>query len=394
MTLPVDRFAGFRAGLEARAEADRLRRVEQYVPEPGTPHVVHEGRRLLSFCSNDYLGLATDPDVVAAAVRVADSHGVGSGASRLVVGGFDTHAELEAELAEFTRREAALLFSSGFQANSSIIPAVAPRRGLVLCDKEAHASILAGCRLSRADFERFRHNDVEHLDELLSGHAGSESGPALVITESLFSMDGERAPLAEICAVADRHGALLMVDDAHALGVFGERGEGLAAGHPRIDLLLGTFGKAFGTAGAFVASSELLRSHLVNFCAGVVYSTAPAPPLVGAAAAALAAIRSGRLDQDRFRAFVASAHDILRESGFDTSPSDSHIIPIRLGGDRAALACGAFLRAKGILAVAIRPPTVPEGTARLRLSLTRLHTREHLEHLVGALVAYRAQVGS
>jgi 8-amino-7-oxononanoate synthase len=396
MTLPADRFARLRAGLETRDAAARLRRVEAYVPEPGTPYVRHEGRRLLSFCSNDYLGLATDPEVVAAAARSAVSHGVGAGASRLVVGSFDLHAALEAELADFTRREAALLFVSGFQANTSVIPALVDQSGLVLYDDLAHASIRRGCWLSRAETHPFRHNDVGHLDAQLqewaerSAHS-PEAAPTLVVTESLFSMDGDRAPLDRICAVAERHGALLLVDDAHAVGVYGSQGEGLAAGHERVDALLGTFGKAFGTSGAFVAGSALLREHLVNFCAGAIYSTAPSPAVVGATAAALTAIRSGRLDQEGFAAFVAAAHARLRAAGFDTAPSDSHIVPIRLGEDRDALACENYLRSRGILAVAIRAPTVPEGTARLRVSLSRLHTREHLDELVEALVGYRGR---
>jgi 8-amino-7-oxononanoate synthase len=378
MTPSDDRFAAFQAELEGRDAADRRRRIESYVPEPGSPYVVHEGRRLLSFCSNDYLGLATDPEVVAAAARAAESHGAGSGASRLVVGGFDVHRDLEAELADFTGREAALLFASGFQANSAVIPAVTGRRGLVVCDRGAHASILQGCRLSRADFQRFRHNDVGHLDELLGGYGGA--APALVVTESLFSMDGDRAPLEEICGVVDAHGALLMVDDAHAFGVWGERGEGLTACHSRVDLMLGTFGKALGSAGAFVATSELMRSYLVNFCGGVIYSTAPPPPSVAAARASLEAIRSGRVDPRCLRALVATARERLRAAGFDTSPSESQIVPI--------------LRERGILAVAIRPPTVPEGTARLRISLGRLHTEAHLDALVAALVEYRDEVAT
>jgi 8-amino-7-oxononanoate synthase len=391
MTLPDDRYAAIGAGLEAREAAGRLRRVERYVPEPGTPFVVHEGRRLLSFCSNDYLGLATDPEVVAGAVGAAESHGAGSGASRLVAGSFDIHADLEAELADFTAREAALLFVSGFQANTTVIPAVVGEGGLVLFDEASHASIRRGCWLSRADARSFRHNDVGDLERLLQEHAPGRATPPLVVTESLFSMDGDRAPLGEISALVERHGALFMVDDAHGVGVFGQRGEGLAAPHPRVDLLLGTFGKAFGTSGAFVASNELMRAHLVNFCTGVVYSTAPAPPAVGSTRAALHAIRSGRLGQSGFLAFVASAHERLRAAGFDTSPSDTYIVPIRLGDDRSALACEAYLRARGILAVAIRTPTVPEGTARLRISLSRLHTTEHLEQLVEALVEYHGR---
>jgi len=388
MTLPVDRFAAFRAGLEARAQSDRLRRIQRYVPEPGTPYVVHEGKRLLGFCSNDYLGLATDTRVTGAAARASESHGAGARASRLVVGAYDIHADLEEELAAFTGREASVLFCSGFQANSTVIPAVAPRDGLVLCDELSHASIRAGCRLSRATYRRFRHNDAEHLDGLLSDRNES-AGPPLVVTESVFSMDGDRAPLSELCEVAERHDALLMVDDAHAMGVFGDRGEGLAASHPRVDLVLGTFGKAFGSAGAFVAGSGLMRSWLENFSTGLVYSTAPAPPTVAAARAALDVIRSRPSDLACFRKFVTATHERLRAAGFDTSPSDTQIIPIPLGDDRAAVECETFLRARGILAVAIRPPTVPEGTARLRISLTTLHTSEHVERLVEALRAYR-----
>jgi 8-amino-7-oxononanoate synthase len=184
-----------------------------------------------------------------------------------------------------------------------------------------------------------------------------------------------------------------MVDDAHAVGVFGQRGEGLAARHPRIDVVLGTLGKAFGTAGAFVACSELVRSHLVNFCGGVIYSTAPPPAAVGAADAALRKIRSGELRQDDYLERVRDAHARLRDAGFETDPSDTQIVPIQLGDDRTAMACASHLASRGILAVPIRPPTVPEGTARLRVSLTRLHTAEHVDLLVDALVEAQDRVG-
>jgi 8-amino-7-oxononanoate synthase len=356
----------------------------------GTPFLRREGLLLLSFASNDYLGLATDPEVVEGAVRAAERYGGGAGSSRLVCGGFDLHARLESGLAELTSRPSALLFASGFQAHATIIPALTTPRGtLVACDKRSHASVLHGCQIARVPFRRFRHNDPDHLDSLLAGATKDGDGPALVITESVFSVDGDRAPLARICEVADRHGALLMVDDAHAIGVFGESGEGLAARHPRIDVLLGTLGKAFGAAGAFVACSELLRSYLVNFCGGVIYSTAPPPAAIGAAEAALRKIRSGALRQGDYLDFVRGAHARLCAAGFDTSPSDTQIAPVLLGHDRSALACAGHLASRGILAAPIRPPTVPEGTARLRLSFTRLHTREHLDQLVEALIEAR-----
>lgn len=386
----LGRFSVFDSALRERRRASRLRSLEEVAPSPDPPYVIQDGRRFLNFSSNDYLGLSRDPDVVAGAVRAAERYGAGAGASRLVTGNLDIHARLESDLSELTGRPYALLFNSGFQANASIIPAIGARKGLVLSDRHAHASILHGCLASGATFKRFRHNDPEHLDRLLAGHERSGGSTSLVVTESVFSMDGDRAPLREIGEVADRHGALLMVDDAHAIGVFGPQGEGLAAPHERVDLLIGTFGKAFGVAGAFVACDEIMRAHLLNFCAGFIYSTAPPPPVIGAVAAALPKVRSGVLRQGEFLEFVATAHETLRAAGFDTSPSDTHIIPIRLGSDEAVLRCAGFLRERGILAVPIRPPTVPEGTSRLRISLTRMHTPGHVDELVEALLAERA----
>ena len=382
---PSDRFSAYRVAAERRSQKNRLRMLEHYVPKPQTPYVLNGDASYLNFCSNDYLALATHPDVVAGAVAAAKSHGTGSSASRLVVGGFDLHRRLEAELAAFTRRQTALLFNSGFQANTSVIPAITARGDLVLCDRHSHASILHGCELSGARFSRFRHNNVEHLESLLSGRGPLTTGSVLIVTESIFSMDGDRAPLAEICEVAERHNALLMVDDAHAIGVFGDRGQGLAAMHERVDLVLGTFGKAFGVSGAFVACDEVLHQHLVNFCGGFIYTTAPPPPVVGGVEAALHLIRSGRLRRPAFHAFLRSAHERLGASGFDVSPSDTQIIPIRLGNEESALECAAFLRSRRVLAVPIRPPTVPVGTSRLRLSLTRLHTLDHIDELTRAL---------
>jgi 8-amino-7-oxononanoate synthase len=202
-------------------------------------------------------------------------------------------------------------------------------------------------------------------------------------------MDGDRAPLTAISEVAERHGAILMVDDAHAFGVWGSNGSGLAAGHERVDVVLGTFGKAFGASGAFVACNSIIYSHLVNFCGGFIYSTALPPPTVGAVAAALRKVRSGELRQDLFQARIADAHRRLASSGFDTAPSDTQIIPIPMEDEESALRCAGFLRSKGILAVAIRPPTVPRGTSRIRVSLCRLHTPVHLTALIAALSEFR-----
>jgi 8-amino-7-oxononanoate synthase len=383
----ADRFSRLAARLDDRAADGRLRLPGHFRPEPGTPFVQDGDRRLLSFSSNDYLGLATDPDVVAGAIEAARSFGAGATSSRLVTGGLEIHERVEAELADFTGRTDALLFVSGFQANACVIPALMDRHDMVLCDRLSHASILHGCHVRGTRYRRFRHNDVDHLDALATAWRSDEgaTGRLLIVTESVFSMDGDAAPLDDICEVAERHGAILMVDDAHAIGVFGQGGQGLAAAHPRVDLVLGTFGKAFGASGAFVATNATVRSYLLNFCDGVIYSTAPAPSTLGAVEIALAKIRSGALDQASFIDFAAASRARLRAAGYDPGPSTTHIVPILLGESRSSVEIAAAARDRGVLTVPIRPPTVPEGTARLRISLTRLHADEHLDALVEAL---------
>jgi 8-amino-7-oxononanoate synthase len=388
-----DRLSPYVDALERRTRDDQLRLLRHYTREDGQPYVRRNGVRLLNFSSNDYLGLATDPDVREAAASFARRYGAGAAASRLVSGGLEIHESLEAALAAFARRGAALLFNSGYQANTSVIPALVDRSGLVLCDRRSHHSILQGAVLSRARLLRFEHNDPQHLDDLLTQHGTDRSEARLIVTESIFSMEGDRAPLAEIAEVAEYHGALLLVDDAHAVGVWGPDGEGLAPAQERVDLVLGTFGKALGASGAFVASSPTLRSHLVNFCGGFIYSTAPPPATIGAVGAALTKVRTGELRQDLFRARVDAAHDRLRQSGFDTAPSSTQIIPIALGDARSALDAAEFLEERGILAVPIRPPTVPTGTSRLRVSLTRLHTMEQVDTLADALRDFQDRSG-
>jgi len=384
-----ERFAPLEEALASRKRSGQLRTLDYFHPLDDGPHIRRGEEHLLNFSSNDYLGLAMDPVVRERAAFYAERFGGGATSSRLISGGFEIHRNLESSLANFTGRESALLFSTGYQANVSILPALVGRNGLILCDRMCHNSLLQGALLSRGTVHRFRHNDPGHLEELLLSEEGRGLSPVLIVTESLFSMDGDRAPLEKIAEVAERHGALLMVDDAHALGVWGPQGEGLAAAHPRIDLIIGTFGKALGSSGAFVACSTLVRDYLTNFCGGFIYTTSPAPATVGAAEAALDRIRSGDLDLPQFHRRIEKAHALLREAGFDTSPSDSQIIPIHLGGEADALSCASHLRRKGILAVAIRPPTIPAGSSRLRISLQRLHTDAHLDELTSALTEWR-----
>lgn len=357
--------------LEELRQAQRFRRA--VAPPQG----------LLNFSSNDYLDLAHHPDVVAAAERALRTAGAGATASRLVSGTLPLHEELEARLARLKGYPAALLFGSGYLANLGLLGALLGRGDVVFADRLAHASLMDAAILSRAELQRFRHNDPQHLDALLRKYAGT--GRKLVVTESVFSMDGDVAPLPELAAVAQQHGALLLVDEAHATGVFGPGGSGLVHEHKleaMVNFSMGTLSKALGGYGGFVACSEVLRALLVNRARAFIYTTAPPPAVTGAALGALDVLEKNPgwgADLLRRAAWFRAQ---LRAAGFDVMQSASQIIPIQVGENARALAVAEQLRAAGLLAIAIRPPTVPEGTARLRLSVTRAHSEADLARAV------------
>ena len=341
---------------------------------------------LVSFCSNDYLGLSRHPDLIAASREALEASGTGSGASRLVSGTLPVHQLLEQELASFTGRESALLFNSGFQMNTTLLAALADRSSVVYMDRLNHNSLYQGAMLSRATLRRYAHLDMAHLDRLLQGDA-STLARKFIVTESVFSMDGDVAPIDALIEIADRHGAILIVDEAHSLGLEGKEGRGLCYGKSGVDILLGTFGKAFGSFGAFVACSIEVREYLVNTCAGFIYTTA-LPPAV--AAATLEATR--RMPGfEHERRIVRELSSLLRsgldELGIDTRGSRSAIVPAVLGSDAAALAASAHLASAGFLVQAIRPPTVEEGTARLRFTLSAAHTSDQVRALLAAFAA-------
>ncbi|WP_448571160.1 8-amino-7-oxononanoate synthase [Trichothermofontia sp.] len=345
-------------------------------------------RRLLNFSSNDYLGLATHPTLIAAAQDYAQRYGVGATASRLVTGNYDIHEDLEQALAQACGREAALLFSSGFQANATLLPALLTRYSLILVDRLSHHSVLHGAIASQARLKRYRHNDLNHLESLLQQANRQSYDRCLIATESVFSMDGDRCDLAGLVALADRYGALLYIDEAHAWGILGPGGMGLAAYQPRVDLVLGTFGKAWGSFGAVVACSRSLRDYLINMCPGFIYTTALPPPIVGSLHATLSLMP--QLEQAR-HAVLANAGTLrarLQAVGYDTGQSDTQIVPLWLGEARRALALAQWLENQGILAIAIRPPTVPAGTSRLRLVVTAQHQTQHLDLLLDAICAW------
>jgi 8-amino-7-oxononanoate synthase len=340
---------------------------------------------LLDLASNDYLGLSRHPEVVSAAQAAAASQGLGAGASRLVSGSRPVHGELEAALAAWLGREQVLLFPSGFQANLAAVGALADRHSLVLADRLIHHSLLTGVRASGARLQRFAHNDLAHLDSQLQAARRRAPGQRLlVLSESLFSMQGTSVDVAVLTALCAEHGAALLLDEAHALGVLGPGGRGLGHNQPEIALISGTFGKAFGGGGAFLAGDALVGDWLLQSSGAFRYTTALAPPLAAGALAALALIQA----EPRSEALLQRAarwRACLEAAGWPRPPGAGPILPLLVGDDRRALELQQRLEAAGLLSVAIRPPTVPEGTARLRLVLRHDLPAGTLERLLTAL---------
>ncbi|KKI99549.1 8-amino-7-oxononanoate synthase [Prochlorothrix hollandica] len=375
--------------LARRDQRQQMRRLT--AGEPGAGMDLHRGdRRLINFSSNDYLGLSRHPAVVAGAQRYLEYYGAGSPASRLVTGTYGIHQQLEERLAAACGQEAALLFNTGFQANATVLAALVNRQSLVLCDRQIHASLLQGIQASRAPFQRFRHNDLNHLEYLLQGCRSPQGSAAqadrvLIVTETLFSMDGDRADLPALVALADRYGALLYLDDAHGLGVLGAQGMGLASHQAGVDVVVGTFGKAFGSFGAVVLGSQVLRDYLINYCPGFIYTTALPPAVVGAIAAALDLMPHLEPQRQHLQHQGQRLRQALQGRGWDTGSSSSHIVPLVVGEEDRTLALAAHLQEAGLLAVAIRPPTVAPGTARLRLALSSAHEPSHYDRLLAAL---------
>ena len=334
-------------------------------------------RRLLSFSCNDYLNLTQHPTIKQAAVAAIERYGAGSGASRLVTGNHPLYAQLETRLAQFKRTEAACVFGSGYLANSGIIPVLIGRDGLVLVDELSHACIYAGAQLSRGRVLTFRHNDVAHARELLAAHR-AEHDRALIVTDGVFSMDGDLAPLSDLLGLADEHDAWLMSDDAHGIGVVGGgRGSSFAGNaHIPVPLQMGTLSKAIGSYGGYLAASMPVIELMRNRARTLIYSTGLPPACVAAALAALDLIER---EPDYAALPVKKAKAFTERAGL--SPAQSPIVPIVVGDEATALVASQFLENEGFLVVAIRPPTVPAGTARLRLTFTAQHPDDEVARL-------------
>ena len=373
----------------ARIDAAGRRRILRPAAMAPQGRISRDGRLLIDFASNDYLGLAAHPLLISRAQEWTARYGTGSGSSRLVTGTSAEILALEERIAAFKHCEAALIFASGWQANAAVIPALlaAVPGAAVFTDRLVHASMHAGLATAGVRQHRFRHNDLDHLEDLLAQH-GPGARARLILTESVFSMDGDRADMPGLSEIAQRHDAALYIDEAHATGVLGPLGAGLSAQVPgKVDLVMGTFSKALGGFGAYVAGSRLLIDYLANTASGFIFTTAPPPAVMGAIDAALDLV-PGMDDQ---RAHLAALGTTLRaglvQMGIDHGASSTQIVPALLGSEARTLAVAAALEAAGFLTGAIRPPTVPPGTGRLRIALRASHSQADVEALLAALGA-------
>ncbi|MDB6022273.1 MAG: 8-amino-7-ketopelargonate synthase [Pedosphaera sp.] len=382
---------------EIRAQG--LHRELRRVDSPQSPRLKIAGRELLNFSSNDYLGLANHPLLNEAAIKAIERFGSGSGASRLICGSLAPHHELESALAAFKSTEAALSFSSGYAAAVGTICAIVGKDDVIVLDKLVHACIVDAARLSGAKLRVFAHNNLNELEDILRwaknrpvATGAERRSQTLIVTESIFSMDGDAAPLGQMVTLKEKYGAWLMVDEAHATGLFGKHRRGLAEEatvSDRIEIQMGTLGKALGSSGGYICGSRELIEYLINRARTFIFSTAPVPAAAAAARAAIELVQSqeGRTRFQQLWSLVEKANSILGKTGWPPSSGRSAIIPLMIGSEEAAVKAAAALRDAGIYIPAIRYPTVARGEARLRLTLTASHTEEDLAMLTTALPA-------
>jgi 8-amino-7-oxononanoate synthase len=377
-------FTQLQQSLDERV-AQGLLRSRRTLATPQSPHIVVDGKSYLAFCSNDYLGLANHPQLISALQQGAQQWGVGAGAAHLVSGHFEPHHRLEQQLAAFVGKPSALLFSTGYMANLGVVQALVGRGDTVFADKLNHASLNDAMTLSRAEVKRYRHGDMEQLAMLLEQ---AKSGRKLVITDAVFSMDGDIAPLREMLALCEQHDAWLYVDDAHGFGVLGERGRGslshFGIASERI-IYMATLGKAAGVSGAFVAAEQVVIDTLINHANSYVYTTATPPALSSALLQSLQLIEQGDERRAHLQRLVTRLRSGLAELPWALMGSDTAIQPLLIGDNQRALELSAALRERGIWVAAIRPPTVPQGTARLRITLSATHADVDVDRLIGVL---------
>lgn len=370
-----------------RKQQNRFRELRSLATTGGAEISLDGDLKLINFASNDYLGLTKHPELIRRAVEYTEKYGVGLGSSRLVSGNLNVFEKLEQKIAQFKGCETALLLPSGYQTNSTVLAALGRKRTLLASDHENHNSITTGIQLSQGEWLRYSHNDLGHLETLLRK---STDTAKWIVSESVFSMDGDVSDISALSNLATKYDAAVYIDEAHATGVLGSEGRGLCYDACGVDIVMGTFSKAFGSFGAYIACSNEMRHYLVNFCAGLIYSTALPPPVLGAIDAALDVIPSMNRERAQLMEQSETLRDQLNQLGFSTGNSKTQIIPIIVGTDAEALSLARYLEECAILAPAIRPPTVREGEARIRVSLTTVHTDEHIGHLVNSLKRWKA----
>nr|WP_049632515.1 8-amino-7-oxononanoate synthase [Cellvibrio sp. pealriver] len=378
----------------AERRSAHLYRARKLLQSPQTPQVIVDGKPYLAFCSNDYLGLANHPDVISALQASAQTFGVGSGASHLVAGHSSEHHALEEELAAFTGRERALLFSTGYMANVGAITALVGQGDAIFEDRLNHASLLDAGLLSGARFQRFLHNDVDNLQNRLDK---TDAARKLIVVDGVFSMDGDCAPLPELAALAQKNNAWLMVDDAHGFGCLGKTGAGSAEHfgltQEQLPILMGTLGKAAGSFGAFIAGSEILIETLIQFARPYIYTTAMPPAVAAATRASLRIIQHEHWRREHLAQLIAHFRKGAAALGLQLMDSFSPIQPIVIGDEAKALLISQKLAERGILIVAIRPPTVPVGSSRLRITFSAQHAIEQVDQLLAVLADVIDAVG-
>ena len=376
------------------AEAQHLRRRLCVVESPAETTITINGRRYIAMASNNYLGLANHPAVKQAAVEAIEQWGVGAGAARLLSGTMAPHEQLEQALARFKHVEAVLTFGAGYTTNIGLLPSLVDRRGLILADRSCHASLIQACHLSKATFRVFRHNDIEHLEALLNQRG--KAGATLVVTEGVFSMDGDLAPLPDLLTVCRQHDAALLVDDAHGTGVMGEHGRGTVEHfglNPQDLIQMGTLSKAIGTSGGYAAGTAGLKDYLINTSKAFIYTTASPPAIAAAAARAIQIIHREPERRARLWANRRHLYSALTGMGFRLADTQSPILPIIVKAPETALKLSQALYEDGVCVPAIRPPTVPKNSSRLRLTVSSEHTKEQLDQVVHALQQAGKTVG-
>ncbi|MBF0227127.1 MAG: 8-amino-7-oxononanoate synthase [Desulfobacterales bacterium] len=387
--MPKEKLSFIKNDLNALEKANQLRNLRDVNPVSEAIIEIN-GNRLINFSSNDYLGLSKHPLLKQRSIEFIERYGTGSTASRLVCGSYLCFKEIEEKLAILKKTERSLIFNSGFQANTSILASIADRGSLILIDRNIHNSLIQGAILSRGRIERFKHNDIKNLEKHLYQTKKEKYSKIFIIAESVYSMDGDKADIDALIEISKEFKAILIVDDAHGMGIFGEKGMGSALGND-IDLIIGTFGKSCGSFGAYIACSEEMRKYLINKCSGLIYSTALPPSVLGAIDGALEIIPFMENNRKKILENAQFLRNRLNKAGFDTGMSNTNIIPIIVGDSEKVLELSKYLEKNEMFAVPIRPPTVKKGEARIRITICDFHTKEHIETLINFLQKWRNQ---